>query len=368
MIRSVNQELKIIQRLLRCVLLCGMISFVFTQTFLLNTLSVSSIPQDIYVDAEGAALIDVQSGRILWSKAGDKRLRIASLTKIMTAIIAIEHGDLSDMITVSAQAYAKEGSSIYLQLGQQMSLHHMLYGMMLRSGNDAATAIAEHIGGSIEGFSILMNEKAQLLGMYDSHFGNPTGLDDVKDHFSTAHDMALLTAYALQNPVFQEIVKTKHKKAPNPNADWEYNWKNKNKMLYLFEGSDGVKTGYTELAKRCLISSATLQGQQLAVVTLNDRHDWIDHCKILEYGFRYFPQTAIPVHSALIDLEKWQVPATFLYPLTEEEKKQVTQQVKWFARESMAYRLGYYGYIEIHWRGKSIGVLPIYPIHENMRK
>ncbi|UUZ94377.1 D-alanyl-D-alanine carboxypeptidase [Paenibacillus sp. P25] len=206
--------------------------------------------------AEAAALVDVASGRILYSSKGDKTMRIASLTKIMTAIVAIEHGNLSDKVKVSKNAFGKEGSSIYLKLNEEMNLKDLLYGMMLRSGNDAATAIAEHVGGSVEGFAYMMNEEARLIGMTGSSFKNPTGLDET-GHYSTANDMAKLTAYALKNPVFAEIVKTRVKKAPNPNESWDYTWINKNKMLSIYDGSDGVKTGYTKLAKRRLVSSAT---------------------------------------------------------------------------------------------------------------
>lgn len=240
------------------------------------------------VSAESAVMFDVASGRILYNKFGDKPLPIASLTKIMTAIVAIEHAKLSDIVKVSGNAFGKEGSSIYLKLNEEMSLHNMLYGLMLRSGNDAATAIAEHVGGSVEGFAFLMNQKALWLGMNHSQFQNPSGLDD-KEHFSTAEDIAKLTAYALRNPIFQEIVKTKVKKVPNPNDPWDYVWANKNKMLSLYPDSDGVKTGYTKIAKRCLVSSATRGNQQLVIVTLNDSNDWVDHTNLLNYGFTNFP-------------------------------------------------------------------------------
>src|SRR5690606_17687538 len=147
--------------------------------------------------------------------------RIASLTKVMTAIVAIENGTLTDLVQVGPAAYGKEGSSLYLHLGEEMTLHTMLYGLMLRSGNDAATAIAEHVGGSLEGFVFLMNQKARELGMKNTSFKNPHGLDE-DGHYSSANDMAVLTAYALRNEVFQEIVKTKVKTAPNPNEDWDY--------------------------------------------------------------------------------------------------------------------------------------------------
>ena len=156
-------------------------------------------PAPIGTHAKAAALIDVESGRLLYSKDGDTPMRIASLTKIMTAIVAIEHGKLSDKVKTSNRAFAKEGSSIYLKLGEEMSLQNMLYGLMLLSGNDAATSIAEHVGGSEEGFVHVMNEKARMLGLTNSQFMNPHGLDQ-EGHYSSANDLAKLTAYAMHNP------------------------------------------------------------------------------------------------------------------------------------------------------------------------
>lgn len=190
------------------------------------------------VTAEAAALIDVESGRLLYDKNGDRPMRIASLTKIMTAIVAIEHGQLSDRVKVSGNAYGKEGSSIYLRLGEEMSLEHLLYGLMLRSGNDAAVAIAEHVGGSEEGFVLMMNRKAEELGLRSTHFANPHGLD-APGHLSTANDLARMTAYALKNPVFREIVKTERKTAPNPYEPWDYIWRNKNNAAIVRRGGRG---------------------------------------------------------------------------------------------------------------------------------
>lgn len=234
--------------------------------------------------AKAAALIDVSSGRILYSHNGDMELPMASTTKVMTAIVAIEHGRLDDKVKTSSRAVGKEGSSIYLRRGEVMSLHHLLYGLMLRSGNDAAVAIAEHVGGSEEGFVYLMNEQAKLLGLEHTQFRNPHGLDE-KGHYTTAKDLARLSAYALHNKTFREIVRTRRKKVPNSIDNWDYVWSNKNKMLHLYEGADGVKTGYTRGALRCLVSSATRNDQQLVAVTLNDATDWADHKTLLDYGF-----------------------------------------------------------------------------------
>jgi D-alanyl-D-alanine carboxypeptidase (penicillin-binding protein 5/6) len=311
----------------------------------------------IQTHAQAAALIDVTSGVVLYSKMGDKQMRIASLTKVMSAIVSIEQGDLSDSVTTSKKAAGREGSSIYLKLGEQMSLQHLLYGLMLRSGNDAATAIAEHVGGTEEGFVYLMNEKAEMLGMLHSHFMNPHGLD-VNDHYSTANDMALLTAYALKNPIFQEIVQTKLKKVPNPNESWGYLWANKNKMLSLFPGADGVKTGYTKRALRCLISSATRDGQQLAVVTLNDSDDWADHSRLLNYGFKNYPLSHLvdkgePVENGLATLQ------AFNYPLSTDQMKNVTRSVKLNDPASLSYRLGTKGSLLFSLSQKLIGSVPI---------
>jgi D-alanyl-D-alanine carboxypeptidase (penicillin-binding protein 5/6) len=317
-------------------------------------------PPGIDTSAVGAALIDVQSGRILYSKKGDVPMRIASLTKVMTAIVAIEHGNLSSTVKVSKNAFGKEGSSLYLKLGEEMSLHNMLYGLMLRSGNDAATSIAEHIGGSVEGFVHMMNEKAALLGMDNSHFINPSGLDDGDGHLSSAHDMAKLTAYALKNPIFQEIVKTKQKKVPNPNEKWDYVWFNKNKMLALFEGADGVKTGYTKLAKRTLITSATRNGQQLVVVTLNDSNDWADHARLFKYGFDHFPLQSLVTKGEPVDSSGGVAGRSFSYPLYQEEVGQVTKQIQQLKPDSTAYRLGDRGSLQLLLGGKIIETIPLY--------
>lgn len=313
----------------------------------------------ISTHAEAAALIDVTSGRVIYSVKGDKPMRIASLTKIMTAIVAIEHGNISDMAKVSKNAYRKEGSSIYLKLNEEMNLKDLLYGMMLRSGNDAATTVAEHVGGSVEGFAYLMNEKARMIGMTNSSFKNPSGLDE-EGHYSTAEDMAKLTAYALNNPVFHEIVSTKVKKVPNPNESWDYSWVNKNKMLSIYEGADGVKTGYTKLAKRCLVSSATRGGQQFAVVTLNDPEDWADHVKLLDYGFQHYPLQTLVQKGAVVEGTGFAAGATFRYPAEQAEKNRFASKTVLNDPGSASYRLGEAGQLQFLLDGKLVGAVPLY--------
>ncbi len=318
--------------------------------------------------AESAVLIDVHSGRILYSKNGDKEMRIASLTKIMTSILAIESGRLSDQVTVSSRAYGTEGSSIYLKLGQKISLQDLLYGLMLRSGNDAAVAIAEHVGGSIEGFAYMMNEKAEWLGLKHTHFVNPHGLD-AKDHYSSANDLAVLTAYALGNPVFRDIVKTKVKTVPNPDGEWNYRWNNKNKMLSLYEGADGVKTGYTKTANRCLVSSATRNGQQLAVVTLNDSYDWADHQLLLDYGFEHFPQSRLIEQGSVLPALHLAVGQSVDYPLNEGESALITRRAERVDPDSTDYRLGLRGRLTFYLKGQSIASVPLYTVdHPQVRE
>ncbi|WP_188992687.1 D-alanyl-D-alanine carboxypeptidase family protein [Paenibacillus nasutitermitis] len=316
-------------------------------------------PEPIATHAQAAALIDVESGRLLYTFQGDKSMKIASLTKIMTAIVAIEHGKLSDMVKTSKRAAGREGSSIYLKLGEEMSLQNMLYGLMLRSGNDVATAIAEHVGGSEEGFVHMMNEKAQMLGMSRSQFMNPHGLD-IEGHYSSANDLAKLTAYALKNQTFKEIVKTKVKSAPNPNEKWDYSWKNKNKMLTMYDGADGVKTGYTKQAFRCLVSSATRNGQQLAVVTLNDGDDWMDHQKLLNWGFAHYPLAEVTHKGQPVNGYPLAVGRTLRYPLADGEKEQLRSRLVLTDQKATSYSLGERGTIEWYMGDMKIGATPVY--------
>ncbi|HYF82876.1 MAG TPA: D-alanyl-D-alanine carboxypeptidase family protein [Clostridia bacterium] len=238
--------------------------------------------------ARAAVIMDVNSGRILYSKNMNEKLAMASTTKIMTSLVAIESGKLEEMVTVSKKASHTEGSSIYLREGERHTVHDLVYAIMLRSGNDAAVAVAEHIGGSVEGFADLMNRKAQEIGAENTQFANPHGLD-AAGHYTTAHDLALITAYALRNPVFANIVSSKKKTIEGPpNESWDRVMINKNKMLWQFEGGNGVKTGYTQKAGRCLVSSATRDGMQLVCVVLNCGPMWNESSALLEYGFKNY--------------------------------------------------------------------------------
>lgn len=305
--------------------------------FLFAAISPRQINADaasVDVSAVNAVLMELESGRVLYEKEAHEKKRIASITKIMTAILAIESGKLDEMVTVSDRAFGTEGSSLYLKRGQKIKLEDLVYGLMLRSGNDAAVAIAEHVGGSLEGFVYLMNQKAEELGMKNSSFSNPHGLDNTKNHYSTAYDMALLTRYAMNNETFKEISATKEHHAPNPNETWDYVWNNKNKLLKLYKYSTGGKTGYTKLAKRTLVSTAEKDGMALVVVTLNAGDDWNDHMTLFDMAFTDYTMTTVLAMGHLKKIKhsfyknKVEILNEYTYPLSEEEKEQVTLDIK----------------------------------------
>ncbi|GAA5415411.1 D-alanyl-D-alanine carboxypeptidase DacB [Paraliobacillus ryukyuensis] len=240
------------------------------------------------VTARNAILINQENGEVLYEKAAHDQHLIASITKIMTAIIAIESGKLDEEVTISHEAAYTEGSSIYLKEGEKVKLRDLVYGLILRSGNDAATAIAEHVGGSVEGFAYLMNEKAAWLGMNESHFDNPHGLDS-ETHYSSAYDMAVLTKYAMNNDTFVEITGAKSYHSEKR----KYAWGNKNKLLtQYYPYTIGGKTGYTKAAGRTLVSIAKKDNTTLIVVTLQDPDDWKDHIRLYNWGFDHYAKTS----------------------------------------------------------------------------
>lgn len=233
------------------------------------------------VSASQAVLMDLDSGEVLFAKEAHERRPIASITKIMTALIAVESGKMEEEAVVSRKAIYTEGSSIYLEQGEKIKIKDLVYGLMLRSGNDAAVAIAEHIGGSEEGFVCLMNEQARWLGMDNTNFMNPHGLDH-EEHYSTAYDMALLTKEAMNNEMFREVSGTVSYLSENRS----YSWRNKHRLVTgYYSYSTGGKTGYTSKSGRTLVTTAEKNGSQLIVVTLNGPNDWNDHISLFEWGF-----------------------------------------------------------------------------------
>ena len=240
------------------------------------------LPGEAYaVSAEKAYSLDAVSGRVLFDKNADSRSLIASTTKIMTALVVCERCNVLDRMRIPKEAVGIEGSSMYLREGEVLTIQELLYGLMLSSGNDAAVALAICCGGTVEGFVELMNDKARLLGLRNTHFENPNGLDS-PGHYSSARDLAVLAAYAMENPIFAKTVSAK-----TVTAGQRY-LRNHNKLLWMVDGADGVKTGYTKAAGRALVSSATRDGRRIITVTLNDPNDWQEHKALLEEGFSRF--------------------------------------------------------------------------------
>lgn len=234
------------------------------------------------LSAKATALYDMGSETFLFTKNENTRLSMASTTKIMTALVAIENADLDKKVVVDDRAIGIEGSSIYLKAGEEITIKSLLYALMLRSANDAAEAIAYEICGSIDTFADLMNEKAKSLGLNDTNFKNPHGLD-AENHYTTAHDLAIISAAALKNPIFQDITSTK--KIEIESSLENRILVNHNKLLTLYDGCIGVKTGYTKKSGRSLVSAAKKGDSMLVCVTIDAPDDWNDHKKLLNYGF-----------------------------------------------------------------------------------
>ena len=235
-------------------------------------------------NAKAAVLIDAKSGAVLYEKNADTRLPMASTTKIMTALCVIEKAKPEDVVTVSRNAANTEGSSIYLAEGEQITVKDLLYGLMLESGNDAATALAEGVFGSVEECCRYMNKRAHEMGLVNTSFSNPHGLDD-ENHYTTAYELALVAKIAMNNEVFREIVMTKSYVASGKNDRY---FSNHNRLLRSYPKAVGVKTGYTSKSGRCLVSAASDANEEYIAVTLNDSLDWNDHKEMHTFAFDNF--------------------------------------------------------------------------------
>jgi len=265
----------------------------FAGVLLLFSSSVNILAADgINVSAESAVLIEVSGGRVIYEKNAYSRMPMASTTKIMTALVAIECGDLDRIVSVSEKAVGVEGSSIYLYPGEKLSMRDLIYALMLESANDAAAAIAISTAGTVEEFARLMNLKAEEIGLEDTHFENPHGLDS-EQHYTTAYDLACLSAYALRNDCFREIVSTYKRVIPLRDNEGSRVLLNHNRLLRSYDGAIGVKTGFTRKSGRCLVSSAERDGVTLVSVTLNAPDDWNDHREMLDLGFKLFEKLTL---------------------------------------------------------------------------
>jgi serine-type D-Ala-D-Ala carboxypeptidase (penicillin-binding protein 5/6) len=283
------------------------------------------------VTARDAILMDQDSGRILYSKnINDQRL-IASITKIMTAIIAVESNKLNKTVTVGEEVLKSYGSNIYVELNEKMKLIDLVYGLMLKSGNDSSMVIAKYIGGTEEKFVQMMNNKAKELKMNNTTFANPHGLDEVTQNYSTAYDMAKLMSYAMKNKTFKKIVATKkHIVKTNYKS---YEWINKNKLLFSYEYTTGGKTGYTERANKTLVTTASKDNLNLVVVTLDDGNQYETHKQLFEYGFSNYKNYLIldKNNFRIIDENFYRgnlfIKSNFYYPIKDDEVDKVNSRI-----------------------------------------
>lgn len=249
--------------------------------------------EQVSTSAVGCVIIDADSGRVLLEHNAHQALPMASTTKVMTALLAIERGNLTDEVTCSRNAFGVPGTSIYLSEGETLTLEEMLYGLMMASGNDAATAIAEHIGGTVQDFCALMTERARELGCENTVFLTPHGLP-CEGHYTTCCDLALIAREAMTHPVFRQIVSTSRAKIPWEGRDYDRVLNNKNRLLTTYEGATGIKTGYTKAAGRCLVFGAERNGLEIIGVVLNC-YDWFDEAaRLMNLAFeRYESQTML---------------------------------------------------------------------------
>ncbi|MBW3622564.1 MAG: D-alanyl-D-alanine carboxypeptidase [Armatimonadetes bacterium] len=239
------------------------------------------------VKGKAALLVDPRSGQVIWEKNARQRLPIASLTKVMTALLILESGKLEETVTASKTANETPYSSIYLAIGEKVKLRDLLWGIMLRSGNDACVAAAEHLYGSVPKFIERMNRRAKQLGMNDTHFVTVNGLHD-PDHYSTAMDMATVTLEAMKYPLFNEMVGTQKHQIDRSIRKMNALFYNRSRILWKWDEADGVKTGYTKQAGHCFIGSATVDGWRLLSVILKSPQVGDDTRNLLEYGFREY--------------------------------------------------------------------------------
>lgn len=278
--------------------------------------------------ATSTILMDMDSQKIIYAKNIHNVRSVASISKIMTAILAVESGKMNKMVTIGDEIKEAYGSGIYIQNGEKLKLQDLVYGLMLRSGNDAALAIAHYVGGDVQKFVTLMNEKAKEIGMKNTTFNNPSGLDEDKGNYSTAYDMAILTSYAMENELYRKIVGTKkYTLETNKNA---YSWTNKNKLLSSYKYITGGKTGFTKKAKRTLVTTASKDNLNLVVVTLNDGNDWQDHQNLYEEAFQTYKSYQI-LKKGIIEIydekyynnQEFYLKNNFSYPLLESEKNNI---------------------------------------------
>lgn len=316
-------------------LFCIFLILIFTLSFLICTTFWVSSSTTAYAQtsAKSMCVIESNSSRVLYEKNKAQKLPMASTTKIMTAITAIENcPNLDEKFEISPKAVGISGTSLYLKKGERLSVRDLLYGLMLISGNDSSVAIGERVGGTVQKFVDMMNNTAQKIGAFNTHFDNTHGLDS-KTHYTTAYDLALITSYALENPIFKEIVSTPNIKITSQEGKTRY-LKNKNKLLTSLDGCVGVKTGFTNDAGRCLVSACERDGMTLVCVVLNCGPMFEESRSLLEQGFNEFKLVDLtdgynyPTEIDVVDGRKDSVKVStkenhVYYPLKANEKDRV---------------------------------------------
>ena len=262
----------------------------FVSVFCIFAFSLST--KAISTSAKASILINADTGEVIYSQNQNEKLPMASTTKIMTALLLCEEGNMEKGITVTPQMVKVEGTSMGLLGGDKVTYKALLYGMLLASGNDAANVTAYALGGTIDGFVNMMNQRAKELGLNNTHFETPSGLDG-DEHYTTAEDLANLARVCMDNPLFKEAASTKAITLEYGNPPYRRTLTNHNKLLKIFEGAAGVKTGFTKKAGRCLVSCAQRDGKRVIAVTLKDPNDWEDHINLLNYGLEKVKTTVI---------------------------------------------------------------------------
>lgn len=303
----------------------------FVLVVLLNVVSVS-FASNVDVNAKSAILMEQSTKRVLYQKNAHIKLPMASTTKIMTALVVIENSNLKDVVTIPKEASGVEGSSIWLGEGEKQTVEDLLYGLMLSSGNDAAVALSTFVGGNVDNFIKMMNNRAKEIGAVDTNFVTPHGLHD-DNHYTTAYDLALISAVAMDNEVFRTIVSTKSKTIPWESADWDRSLRNKNKIISQYDGGNGIKTGYTSNAGKCLVSAALRDEMQLIGVVLNCPDMFNESMKMLDFGFDNYKMTLLydkeqsfgkcNIENGSVKSVDFYADKSIIFPIRENEKVQV---------------------------------------------
>ena len=321
--------------------------------------------EDTFDTSKSSIIMDLDSGRILYENNADEERLIASITKIMTCIIAIEEGNLNKEVKAGEEILKMYGTSIYLELNEKMKLIDLLYGLMLRSGNDASVVIAKAVAGSEEEFVKMMNEKAKEIGMTNTTFSNPHGLDEETKNYSTARDMAKLSRYAYKNEIYRKIIGTEEYRVQTDSKS--YLWYNRMKLLGDYKYCTGGKNGYTPSAGKTLVTTHKKNNLNITIVTLDDNDEYNNHERLAEYAFDNYSNYEILDKNdfdLIIDDNKYYIKKSFTYPLTENEKDNVSV----LASIDDNINTGKVGNVKINLKNKVIKKVPIYKKAEKKKE